>query len=141
MSDIVLHEPLASYIRDEAQAQGVEVEQLISAALRRYRFQMQEDKIKAESAWWQSLPLEARAGFAGAFVAIHGQEVVDHDPDEEALRKRIRKRFGKTAVLITPAEGRREFHIVSTRSAAKGIGSGRWISKPNICTRCTHFGG
>jgi len=41
--------------------------------------------------------------------------VVDHDHDEESLRKRIRAKYGKTAVLLTPAEGRRELRIVSTR--------------------------
>jgi hypothetical protein len=40
---------------------------------------------------------------------------VDHDPDEGVLRHRIRARFGKLAVLISPSEGRREWRMVSTR--------------------------
>ena len=47
------------------------------------------------------------------FIAVHDKAVLDHDRDEEALRKRIRARYGKTPVLIAPAEGRREFRIVS----------------------------
>jgi hypothetical protein len=115
MSEIVLHEPLASQIRQEAEAEGIQVESLIEAALRHYRFQSQRKKIDAESAWWQSAAAEVRARYTGEFVAIHQQIVVDHDQDEEALRKRIRSQYGKTPILITPAAGRRELRIVSTK--------------------------
>jgi hypothetical protein len=115
MSDIVLGEPLASQIRREAEAQGVAVEKLIEAALRHYRFESQRMKINAEAQWWRSVPPETRAHYAREFVAIHHQQVIDHDRDEESLRKRIRAKYGKTAILLTPAEGRRELRIVSTR--------------------------
>ena len=115
MSEIVLGEPLASQIRREAETQGLAVEELIEAALRHYRFQAQRAKINAEAQWWRAAPSETRARYAGEFVAIHDRQVVDHDHDEESLRKRIRAKYGKTAVLLTPAEGRRELRIVSTR--------------------------
>ena len=115
MGDIVLSEPLASQIRREAEAQGVPVEQFLEAALRHYRFEAQRTKINAEAQWWRAAPPELRAQYAGEFVAVHNQQVVDHDRDEENLRRRVRARYGKTAVLLTPAEGRRELRIVSTR--------------------------
>lgn len=115
MSDIVLGEPLASQIRQEAEAQGIAVEQLIEAALRRYRFEAQRAKINAEALWWRTAPPDMQAQYAGEFVAVHNQQVVDHDRDEESLRKRVRARYGKTAILLTPVEGRRELRIVSTR--------------------------
>jgi len=117
MSEIVLGEPLASQIRQEAEAQGLKVESLIEAALRHYRFQAQRNKINAEAEWWRRATPEICARYTGEFVAIHNREVVDHDWDEEALRKRIRAKYGKTAILLTPAEGRRELRIVSTRLA------------------------
>ncbi|HLF28094.1 MAG TPA: DUF5678 domain-containing protein [Anaerolineae bacterium] len=110
-----MSEPLASQIRQEAEAQGVEVEKLIEAALRQYRFQSQREKISTESEWWRSVPSETRARYTGEYVAVHNQQVVDHDRDEETLRKRIRASYGKVAVLIAPAEGRRTLRIVSTR--------------------------
>ncbi|MEE8390566.1 MAG: DUF5678 domain-containing protein [Anaerolineae bacterium] len=36
----------------------------------------------------------------GQVVAIHEGQVIDHDEDFEALHRRIRKRFGRTAVLL-----------------------------------------
>ena len=117
MSELVVGEPLASQIRREAEAQGTTVERLLETALRHARFEAQRQKIKSEADWWRTVPADVRAHYAGEFVAVHRQTVVDHDPDEEALRKRIRATYGKTPVLITPAEGRRELYIVSTRLA------------------------
>lgn len=117
MSEIVVHEPLASYIRQEAEAEGIGVESLLDAALRHYRFEAQRKKINSEAEWWRALPAEARAPYAGESVAVHNRQVVDHDHDEEALRKRVRIKYGKTAILITPAEGPRELRIISTRLA------------------------
>ena len=117
MSEIVLREPLSSQIQNDAEVGGVSVETLIEDALRHYRFQSQRKKIDAEAEWWRAVSPETRAGYAGEFVAIHDRQVVDHDRDEDTLRKRIRAKFGKTAVLLTPAEGQRELRIVSTRLA------------------------
>ncbi|MEK7278750.1 MAG: DUF5678 domain-containing protein, partial [Chloroflexota bacterium] len=67
-------------------------------------FQAQRKKIDAEAEWWRAVSPETRARYSGEFVAIHNRQVVDHDRDEDKLRKRIRAKFGKTAVLLTPAE-------------------------------------
>jgi hypothetical protein len=117
MAEIVLGEPLASKLRAEAEAQGIGVEDLVAAALRHYRFQAQRSKLETESAWWRALPDEARLPYGDAFVAIHDQQVVDHDRDEARLRQRIRRQYGQVAVLVTPANGRPEWRIVSTRFA------------------------
>jgi hypothetical protein len=117
MSAIILNEPLASEIRRTAETEGVNAEELIGAALRQYRFQSQRKKIDAELAWWRGQPSSERARYRSEFVAVHQQAVVDHDRDEELLRQRVRSNYGKTAILLTPAEGEREFKIVSTRLA------------------------
>jgi len=115
MNEIKLSDPLASQLRREAESYGLAVEQLIETAVRHYRFLAQREKINAESAWWEALAPEKRARYTGEYVAIHLHAVVDHDKSEEALRKRIRTKYGKTAVLIAPSHGRRELRIVSTR--------------------------
>ena len=115
MSEIIVHEPLASQIRQEAAQAGVDAENLIATAVRHYRFQAQRRKIETEAEWWRGVSAGVRALYAGESVAVHDKVVIDHDRDEEALRQRIRARYGKTPILITPAEGRREFRIVSTR--------------------------
>ncbi len=117
MGEIVVREPLASYIRQGAEAEGIGVENLLDAALHHYRCEAQRKKINGEAEWWRAVSPEIRANYAKEFVAIHNRQVIDHDRDEDALRKRIRARYGKVAVLLTPAEGQRELRIVSTRLA------------------------
>lgn len=40
--------------------------------------------------------------YRGQSIAMHNGEVIDHDPDEVALSQRVRARYGKEPVLITP---------------------------------------
>jgi hypothetical protein len=117
MSEMILNDPLASEIRRVAETEGVPAEELIEIALRQYRFQAQRKKIDAEITWWRSQPSSVRARYRSEFVAVHQQSVVDHDRDEDVLRQRVRSKYGKTAILFAPAEGERDFKIVSTRLA------------------------
>lgn len=115
MTDLHVPPDLAKEIRREAEAEGVTAERLLADAWRHYRTVAQRKKIQAEMEWWQNLPPEARSRHAGEYVAVHNQQVVDHDLDRARLHKRIRERYGHTAVLIIPAEGPREIRILSPR--------------------------
>ena len=115
MAEIVLGEPLASQIRETAEANGIAVEDLIETALRKYRFHAQQAKLDEEALWWRDVSPGPREGYAGEFVAIHQRQVVDHDRDEQVLRQRIRAQYGKQPVLVAPSRGRREWRLVSTR--------------------------
>ena len=106
MSDLILHEPLATEVRQAAQAEGLTVERVIEAAVRHYRTIARQRKIRAEAEWWMEAPAQLRAQYAGKYVAVHERQVVDHDPDENVLFDRVQQRFAGVAVLITPAEGR-----------------------------------
>src|SRR3990170_3081704 len=72
-------------------------------------------KIEQEQEWWLNQPLKERAKYEGEFIAVHDQKLVDHDKDEAALYKRIRAKYGKTPVLVMPADGPGEIHIYSPR--------------------------
>ena len=65
--------------------------------------------------WWSLQTEDVKSRYSGEFVAIHQHSVIDHDKDEDVLRKQIRTGYGKTPVLLTPAEGSRHYRIVSTR--------------------------
>jgi len=115
MTDLHVPAELADEIRREAEAEGTTTEAVLAAAWRHYRTLAQRKKIEAEMAWWESRPPEERARYAGEYVAVHNKEVVDHDPDPVALNGRVRKRFGRIAVMMIPAEGPREIRILSPR--------------------------
>ena len=106
MSNLVLHEPLATEVRRIAQAEGLTAESVVEAALRHYRALARQKKIKAEAEWWTNASVELRAQYATEYVAIHQRQVVDHDPDENALFDRMQRQFPGIAVLITSGAGR-----------------------------------
>lgn len=106
---------LADNIQKEAVNRGMTVEEFLRAAIKRERSLAARRKIEREQAWWLSLPESKRAKYKGEFVAIHNLAVVDHDREESALYKRVRQKFGKTSVLVMPAEGVKEIRIYSPR--------------------------
>lgn len=119
MTELQLPDALADEIKHEAETEGVTVATLLEAALRVRRQRLQRAKLSAEQTAWRALTLETRARYAGQYVAIHEGSVVDHDADLAALHRRVRARFGKQAVLLTPAEGRGPIHIRSPKLAQR----------------------
>jgi len=55
--------------------------------------------------------------YAGQYIAMYQGEVVDHDEDSGGLWQRVRKRYGKEPVLITPVlqEARQTIVVRSPR--------------------------
>ena len=113
--DLQISEELASMIQKEAQARGKTVEDFLKSAVQRERSLADRQKIEEEQEWWLNLPLTDRAKYEGEYVAVHERQLVDHDKNEINLHTRVREKFGKTPVLIIPAEGPREVHIFSPR--------------------------
>lgn len=108
MKALTISDELANEIQSEAQARGIEIEDFLKQAIRRERTLAERRKIEREQAWWLEQPLTERAKYSGKYVAVHNQELVDSDSDNAALYRRIRARFGRTPVLMMPAEGPRE---------------------------------
>ena len=115
MSTLEVSEELARVIRKEADARGVPLEDFLRSAIRRKRTIADCEALAREQAWWRDVPTEVRSHYAGEFVAIHMQQVVDHDRDDAVLYRRVRERFGATPVLLIPAEGPQDIVIRSPR--------------------------
>ena len=115
MGKLVVEEPLASQILEEAKNQDITVEEFLETAVYEIKSRARRKKINAETVWWESVNMETRQKYKGEFVAVHNKQVVDHDADEEILRDRTRKKYGKLAVPIMPWTGMREIRVVSFR--------------------------
>jgi len=118
MKVLTVSDELAKEIESEAQARGLEVEELLKQAIRRERTLAERKKIEREQTWWLAQPLTERAKYSGKYIAVHNQELVDSDVDSDALYRRVRAKFGRTPVLMMPAEGPREiiyhsYHLVN----------------------------
>lgn len=115
MTTLEISKKLAGEIQAEAKERGLPIEEFLRQSLQRERTLASRRKIEQEQAWWLNLPLSERAKYEGQFVAIHNQQLIDHSQDENALHQRIRTKYGKTPVLIMPAEGPKEINIYSPR--------------------------
>jgi len=100
MSTITLQPNLVEDLERLAAQQHAEPEEVVEIALRRYMRQVQEQKIRKEAEAFHAMHSELVAQYLGQVVAIHEGQVVDHDEDFVALHRRIRERFGRTAVLL-----------------------------------------
>lgn len=110
-----ISEDLAQEIEQEAKYRGVTIEKFLQTVVRRERTMAAREKIEREQQWWLRQPLDLRIKYQGQYVAIHNQEMVDHDVDENELHQRVRARYGNMPILIIPAEGPLDLHIYSPK--------------------------
>lgn len=113
MSVLQISEELAHTIQQAAYEHHMSVEDYLIYVVRRERTVAQQRKIEQEQGWWLSQPLSERAKYEGLYIAVHEQRLVDYDQDKFALQSRIRKKYGKNAVLVMPAEGPKDLYIYS----------------------------
>lgn len=100
MDAIVLEPGLRTWLEQDAQQEGQDVDDLINEAVARYLRERQQAKLDREIAAYQTMHEELLREHAGEWVAIHRQTLVDHDTDRAALYRRIRQRYGRTSVLL-----------------------------------------
>jgi len=100
-----------------AEQEDKEVSELVNEALRRYLWEAKERKIDQEMEAYRAMHAELKRRFLGEYVAIHNGKLIDHDADRRALSRRVRRKYGNVAVLITPVEDEpeREFLMLSPR--------------------------
>ena len=97
---ITLQADLTEDLERLAVRQRVPPDEIVAVALRRYMRQAQEQKIQQEAEAFCSMHTELARQYLGQVVAIHEGQVVDHDENFVTLHRRIRQRFGRTAVLL-----------------------------------------
>ena len=77
---------------------------MFTQALRRYLWELDRRKIAEESKIYRRQHADLKGRYLGQHIAMHKGQVIDHDPDFQALRQRVRQRFGRAAVMITLVE-------------------------------------
>ncbi len=100
MSTITLQPDLVEDLERLAAQQHIVLEEIIATALRRYMRQVQDQKIQKEAEAFRAMHAGLVKQYLGQVVAVHEGQVVDHDEDFVVLHRRIRQRFGRTAVLL-----------------------------------------
>lgn len=100
MDAIVLEPTLRSRLEQDAAQDIRSVNDLVNEAVAQYLRDRQQAKIDREIAAYEDMHAQLVRDHLGEWVAVHDQQLVDHDSDRIALYRRIRARYGRTAVLI-----------------------------------------
>ncbi|HET7089982.1 MAG TPA: DUF5678 domain-containing protein [Anaerolineae bacterium] len=100
MSTVVLRDDLHETLKRNARQESRSVDEIVNEAVSLYLRERQRAKLDKEIAAYEAMHAELRQRYLGQWIAVHEQQLVDHDPDGSALYQRIRSRYGKTSVLI-----------------------------------------
>lgn len=104
MPSVVVEPKLYRRVEEAALEHQRSIDEILTEAVRRYLWELDRRKISEESRVYRQRYAELKAQYLGEYIAMHNGQVVDHDADFQALRQRVRKRFGHTAVMITLVE-------------------------------------
>lgn len=100
MEDIVVRSDLRESLEQDAAQESRSVSEVVNDAIERYLRERQRAKLDREIAAYETLHGKLKQKYLGQWVAVHDQQLVDHDADGSALYRRIRAKYGRTAVLI-----------------------------------------
>lgn len=109
---ITLQPDIADQISEVANQQHATVDSLVDRALRNYMANYRHEKIRSETDAFHRLFGNLVRDYFGQYVAIHNQEVIDHDPDLRALHLRVHARLGRMPVLLKQVTDEPEHELV-----------------------------
>jgi hypothetical protein len=112
MSTLTLQPELTAQLESIAVERSVMPDELLATAVRTYLRQVEREKIAAEAAAFRALHEKLVRQYLGQYVAIHNGAVIDHDEEFQALHARVRRRYGRQAVLVRRVEAESERTLV-----------------------------
>jgi hypothetical protein len=101
---ITLRNDLLEVLEKDAMQESRTVNELVNEAVTLYLRDRHREKLQREGEAYIALHSGLKQQYLGEWVAIHEQQLVDHDTDGKALYQRVRAQYGKTAVLIRQVE-------------------------------------
>jgi Arc/MetJ family transcription regulator len=101
---LVIEPQLYARVAQAADEHKIDIDRLLTEAIRRYLWELDRRKISEESLTYQQRHAELEAQYRGQYIAMCDGQVVDHDTDVIVLRQRVRLRFGRKPVMITLVE-------------------------------------
>jgi predicted transcriptional regulator len=100
LETIELRPELQATLEDSARQEAKSISDLVNEALEDYLETKQVEKLNREVAAYEAMHAELWRTKPYQWVAIHNQQLVDHDAERISLYRRVRSRFKRVAVLI-----------------------------------------
>jgi hypothetical protein len=117
MKTLILQERrLVEELEQVAAQQNTSAEALLNTAVSQFLYNKALRKMQAENQAFEQMHSKLVTQYLGQYVAIHNCELIDHDTDLMALRKRIRQRFGRMPILLRQVTPERELRELTLRS-------------------------
>ena len=104
MQTIVVEPKVLEGLEHEARIQARNVNEIANETLEQYLKARRRKKLLDEVQAYIKLHPRLKKKYLGEWVAIHEHKLLDHDANRAALRQRVRKKYGKTAILIRQVE-------------------------------------
>lgn len=76
--------------------------QVVETAVQAYLDHIEREKIHTETEAFWRMYTDLQKQYLGEYVAVHEEQVVDHDQDVLRLEQRVVDRLGDIAILIAP---------------------------------------
>ncbi len=89
-----------SRLRTIAEEEGIPPQDLAERAIRRFLRSETRRKIQREINAFRAMHAELWAQYPHQYVAIYRDRLIDHDPDQLALLRRVEERYPEAPVLI-----------------------------------------
>jgi hypothetical protein len=117
MKTVTLQEKrLVEELEQVATQENTTPEALLNRAVSQFLYKMALRKMEAETAAFERMHSQLVADFLGEYVAIHNEQLIDHDPDIMQLRSRIRQRYGRMPILLRQVTTERTLRELVFRS-------------------------
>ncbi|MCL4836058.1 MAG: hypothetical protein KJZ86_26700 [Caldilineaceae bacterium] len=97
---VILRPDLRQTLTQRAAQEKKSVDELVNEAIDFFLQERQREKLDLEITAYTQMHLELWRTRPGQWVAFHNQELIDSDTEQAALYRRIREKYGRTAVLI-----------------------------------------
>jgi len=122
METLTLQESaLVEEVRRLTEQEGLDSEDFLAEAVRRHLATFRQKRLIAETEGWYRLSPVERQRYEGVYVAVYQGQVVDSDADRLALYYRVREKYGRQTILITPG-GDQPLPFYRVRSPRQGTG-------------------
>lgn len=101
MNPLVLNRSdLVEGLERAAKVEHVSTEELLNQAVSEFLDKLEVRILQAESEAFIQMHTQLMSTYLGQYVAVHNGEVIDHDVDARSLHIRVRRKYGKTPILI-----------------------------------------
>lgn len=112
MLTVTLQSDIATQLSELADQRHESVDELVDHALRNYMAHFLREKIRQETAAFYQQYQTLIKEYPGDFVAIHNQQVIDHDKNLRDLHLRIHNRLGRMPVLLKQVTAETDHELV-----------------------------